>query len=285
MRIGAPVWGHTDASSWARLHVERGLGAAYWPLGLEATPAEEAAYLQAAAEVGLVIAEVGVWNNLMDRDLQKREENIQTAIAKLRQADRVGARCCVNITGSLGDRWDAPHPQNLTEETFAQIVRTTQRIIDEASPTRTFYTLESMPWMYPHDIDSMQRLIDAIDRPAFAVHVDMVNLVNGFDKVYHTGAMTQAFFDQFGPLIRSVHAKDVILRDTLTLHIDEAIPGEGIFDFDTLLRATDALGDVPVMSEHLETEAQYAQAVSFLSERAKSLGIKLTAASEPISFS
>lgn len=278
MRIGAPVTGYTTPVEWVRLHAERGLGAAYWPLPEGAARAEEEAYCQAAAQAGLVIAEVGVWNNVLDADPAGQEANIRHAIARLRTADRVGARCCVNIAGSRSAQWDGPHPDNLTEETFGHVVRITQRILDEAAPTRTAYTLEPMPWMFPHDADSTQRLIDAIDRPGFGVHVDMVNMVNGYEKVYRTGDLVRAYFARFAPYIRSVHAKDVRIGTGLTLHIDEALPGEGLFDFDALLTACAGLRDVPVMAEHLPTEAAYAQAVAFLRERAQALGLPLDVA-------
>ena len=274
MRLGAPVFHWTGAEEWAMAHVKKGLLAAYWPLAEGAGEAEEQEFVQAAQKHGLVIAEVGIWNNLLDSDPKCREENIAYAIRRLKTADRVGARCCVNISGSRGGYWDGPHPENLSQETFEQVVHITRRIIDEAAPRRTYYTLEPMPWMYPHDVSSLQRLIAAVDRPRFAVHADMCNLVNAFEKVYHTGEMTRGFFAAFGPLIRSVHAKDTVLaEEELTLHIGEALPGKGIFDHDTLLRECYRLGDVPVMAEHLQTEEEYDQAISFLSKRAEALGI------------
>lgn len=274
MRLGAPVFDWSTPEEWALKHVNKGFGAAYWPLGEGKTQEEENAYVEAAQKYGLIIAEVGIWNNLLDRDERRREENIQYAIRRLRTADRVGARCCVNISGTHSTFWDGPHPDNLSEETFRQVVETTQRIIDEAAPKRTYYTLEPMPWMLPYDVDSLQRLLEAVDRPRLAVHVDMCNLVNSFHKVYSTGEMTKAFFDAFGPLIRSVHAKDTILReDRLTLHIDEEIPGRGVFDYDTLLQECHKLGDVPVMAEHLQTPEEYDEATGFLFGKAASLGI------------
>ncbi len=274
MRLGAPVFDWSTPDEWAFNHVRKGFGAAYWPLGEEATLKEEEAFLEAAQRHGIVIAEVGIWNNLLDCNVIRREENIQYAIRRLRTADRAGARCCVNISGSRSTFWDGPHPDNLSEETFRQVVETTKRIIDEAAPKRTCYTLEPMPWMLPYDVESLQRLIKAVDRPHFAVHVDMCNLVNAFQKVYSTGEMTRAFFDAFRPLIRSIHAKDTILReDRLTLHIDEAIPGRGVFDYDTLLRECHRLGDIPVMAEHLQTPEEYDEATGFLLDKAASLGI------------
>ncbi len=274
MRLGAPVFDWTTPEEWALAHVKKGYGAAYWPLGDGAPESEEREYVMAAQAHGLVIAEVGIWNNLLDSDDARREENMQYAIRRLRIADRVGARCCVNISGSKSTYWDGPHPDNLSEETFRQVVEGTRRILDEADPKHTYYTLEPMPWMLPYDVESLQRLIAAVDRPRFAVHVDMCNLVNSFYKVYHTGDMTREFFHAFGPLIRSVHAKDTLLaEDKLTLHIDEAIPGRGVFDYDTLLYACHKLGDIPVMAEHLHTREEYDEATGFLFGKAEALGI------------
>ena len=157
MRIGAPVFNYDSAESWALKHVERGYGAAYFPLDSTADPAGIDAYVEAAERHGLVIAEIGAWNNLLDRDPSKREANFHYAVAQLKLADRVGAKCCVNITGSLGERWDGPHPDNFSDETYRRVVGSIQSIIDAAAPKRTFYTVEPMPWMLPHSIEDLSR--------------------------------------------------------------------------------------------------------------------------------
>lgn len=273
MRLGAPVYGHHDAESWAAAHVQKGLSAAYWPLP-EGTPfEEEQRYVRAAEAHNLVIAEVGIWRNLLASDPQERETNYQYALARLRTAERVGARCCVNISGSCSSQWDGPHPDNLSPKTFDEIVRITRALLEAVSPSVTHYTLEPMPWAYPYDAQSMADVLAAVNHPALAVHVDMVNMINALEKVYHTGSMTQAFFALHGDNIRSVHAKDFVLQPKLTLHIDEALPGEGIFDFDTLLRECAVLGDVPVMAEHLPNEAAYDKAIAHLRGRADAIGL------------
>src|SRR5206468_11369333 len=70
----------------------------------------------------------------------------------LRLADRIGARCCVNVAGSLGTSWAGPAAANFSHETFRRIVETTQLSIDAVRPERTFYTLEIMPWIQPYDL-------------------------------------------------------------------------------------------------------------------------------------
>ena len=273
MRLGAPVFNFSSPAEWAAEHVRKGLGAAYWPL-----PDFNADYVRAAADHDIVIAEVGIWNNTLHPDPAQREQNIRAAIAKLRLADEVGARCCVNISGSRGEIWDGPHPANLTAETFDLIVATTRRILGEAAPSRTCFTLEPMPWMYPCDLDSMRRLIAAIDNPRFGVHVDMCNIMNTPDKVFRNAEITREWFGALGPRIRSIHAKDVVLHPRLTTHIDEALPGRGQFDFAQLLRCANALDDVTVMCEHLPNETEYDEAVAYFHALANKLGTPFTTA-------
>lgn len=276
MRLGAPVFHCSSAEEWAKKHIEKGYGAAYWPLGPDADSRLEADYRRAAEKHGLVIAEVGIWRNTMDPDPVKQEENIRYSIKCLKLADRIGARCCVNIAGSLSRRWDGPHPDNMTESTMEKIVRITQRIIDEADPKETAFTLEPMPWMYPSDLSSMQELLRRVDRPAMGVHVDMCNMMSGCDRIYRSGAITREFFGALGPKIRSVHAKDVVLHDELTTHISETIPGHGLFDHAELLTQCARLPDICVLCEHLSTPGEYDEATAFLRKTAESLGLSFT---------
>lgn len=275
MRLGANIFGYKNAADWARIHVEKGYGAAYWPLGVNATAAEENEYIKAASDAGLIIAEVGIWNNMLDADPEKRKANFDYAVKRLETAERVGARCCVNISGSHSTFWDGPHMKNLTQETFDTIVEQSQRLIDAVKPQKTSYTLEPMPWMYPHDEMDVVRLMKAIDRKAFRVHADMANLVNSYDKFIATGEMTRKFFDTLGENIVSVHVKDTWVSETeLTLHIEEAIPGKGAFDFGTLFTCCDKLDrDLPMMLEHLETAEEYDEAAANVKRMVSEMGL------------
>ena len=276
MRIGAPVFGWNDPESWALKHVEMGYGAAYFPLDCTSDPERIDAFAEAAARHGLVIAEIGVWNNQLERDPATRQANFNYAVGQLRLADRVGAKCCVNISGSLGETWDGPARDNLTEETYRRVVENVRAIIGAARPERTYFTLEPMPWMFPHTVADLERLIRDVDMERFAVHVDMCNMIRSFDLVYDSGRLVREFFRAFGPLIRVVHAKDTVIGGHLTLHIDEAIPGRGLFDYDALLTACGELyPDLPVMAEHLDTEEEYRQATDFLKDKAAELGVNV----------
>jgi len=278
MRLGGVVFGWNDAESWAMKHVEKGFGAAYWPLGPDASREEEQAFVDAARRYNIVIAEVGGWCNLLEQDPIKREQNIRYDIARLQTAERVGAHCCVNISGSHDPQWDAPHPRNLTPETFDTVVKNAQRIIDESGVKNAFFSYEPMPWMYPTGTEETRQLIEAVNRPNFGVHVDMANMMNTPRRVYENAAFTREYLTAFAGKIHSIHAKDTRLFKTLTTHIEECDPGTGEFDFDTLLTQADRLGDVCIMLEHMQTEEQFDKAAAHICACSRRLGLTFTKA-------
>ncbi len=266
MTFGGPLFEHYDGpDQWIAALRRKGYTAAYCPVGPEAPDDVVRAYETAARDAGIVIAETGAWSNPLARDDAER----QAALAKCRDmlalADRIGARCCVNIAGSVGPIWHGPDPADLTEETFDRIVETVRSIIDAVRPTRTFYCLETMQWLYPDSADSYRRLLEAVDRPQFGVHFDPVNLVNCPDRYFHTGRLITGFVDQLGRHIRSCHAKDVTMGNDALVHLSETRPGLGNLDYRTLLAELARLDpQVPLMMEHLATEAEYDQAAAYL---------------------
>lgn len=263
MRLGAPLdYQGDDPFAYFAAHLQKGYGAAYCPV----IPLEQAsAFAQAAQAAGVVIAEVGAWCNPLDPDEDRRRRNIALCQERLALAEAVGARCCVNIAGSRGPKWDGPDPRDLSEETFERVVETTRTIIDAVRPSRSCYALETMPWMFPDSIESYTRLLRAIDRPGFGVHFDPVNLINCPERYFHNAAYLRRFVRELGGQIRSVHLKDILLADQLTVHLSEVRPGMGGLDYPALLKELDGLDpDLPVMCEHLPSAEEYDRAVSFV---------------------
>jgi sugar phosphate isomerase/epimerase len=232
-------------------------------------------YRDIAKKFELQLAEVGAWSNPISCLPEKRKEGLEHCRKQLAIADALGARCCVNIAGSRGLKWDGPHPANLTRETFDLIVQSVREIVDAVKPTRTYYTLETMPWMYPDSADSYLALFKAIDRKAFAVHFDPVNLVSSPQIIYNTGALICEFTAKLGAHIRSVHVKDIRINDNLTLHLDECRPGLGVLDHPTLFKELAKLDpEIPVLMEHLPEE-EYPLAAKYLRTAASTAGVTL----------
>ena len=277
MRLGAPVFKkYSTPQEWVALVKESGYRAAYCPVEPGADEATIKAYEQAAQKADLVIAEVGAWSNPLSRNEEERSKATRHCVACLGLAEKIGARCCVNIAGSRGDKWDGPFAEDLTEDTLALIVESVRGIIDAVRPSRTCYALETMPWMYPDSTDSYERLIKAIDRKAFAVHFDPVNLVSSPQLLFRSREMVKEFIARLGRWCKSVHVKDCSIGGTLTVHISEVRPGTGQFDCGTLLRELERLDpDMPVMLEHLAEEKEYLLAAGYLRSLAQKQGVTL----------
>jgi sugar phosphate isomerase/epimerase len=277
MRLGGPLFQkYSTPAEWVAALQAKGYRAAFCPIGLDADADEVAAYRQSAIDADIVIAEVGAWSNPLSPDSEIRQAALEKCRGSLALADAIGARCCVNIVGSRGERWDGPHVDNLTEETFSLIVETVQEIIDTVQPQTTHYTLETMPWMYPDSPESYLSLYEHIDRPHNAVHLDPVNLVNSVQRYFANGDLIRDCFAQLGPHIRSCHAKDIFLQDNLTIHLDEVRPGAGALDYQTFLTELDKLDpDTPLMLEHLPDEAEYDAAAVHVRGVARVIGCDL----------
>jgi sugar phosphate isomerase/epimerase len=275
MRLGGPLVeeGQTP-DRWASRVRALGYRAAYCPVGLDASPEEIRAYAAAANKADIVLAEVGVWSNPLSPDESTRKAALAKCTAGLLLAERIGARCCVNIAGSRGAKWDGPCATDLTEETFAMIVETVRGIVDAVRPKRTFYTLETMPWMYPDSTDAYLDLIRAIDRRSFAVHFDPVNLISSPQRYFRNADFIRDFVAKLGPHIKSCHAKDILLQDRLTVHLDEVRPGRGALDYRTLLRELAGLDrDLPLMLEHLPGAEEYQAAAGHIRQVAEAAGV------------
>ncbi len=274
MRLGGPTFEkYKDPLQWVEVLRRLGYGAAYCPVGADADEETCRAYSRAAKRANIVIAEVGAWSNPISPDEKTRTAAIAKCKRQLALADRIEANCCVNISGSRDAQWDGPSPDNLTEETFDMIVETTRHIIDEVKPTRTYFTLETMPWAYPDSPDSYLRLLKAIDRRQFAVHLDPVNIVCSPQRYFATGKLIRECFAKLGPYIKSCHAKDILLQRKLTTHLDEVRPGLGGLDYATFLRELSKLGDVPLMLEHLKGADEYRLAAEYVRSVADNTGL------------
>ena len=177
VRLGGPIFLKSeDPAELAREHRKWGYSAAYCPPVEVENGDRIRAIEKAYAAEDVVIAEVGAWVNMLDPDAEKRRKNLEYVTRRLALADAVGALNCVDIAGSFNAAvWYGPHPKNLSNEFFDATVENCRRVIDGVKPKRSKFTLEMMGWMLPDGPDSYLRLMKAIDRPAFAVHMDVCN--------------------------------------------------------------------------------------------------------------
>ncbi|MDP8242593.1 MAG: TIM barrel protein [Candidatus Hinthialibacter antarcticus] len=277
VRLGGPVFeSYNSPEEWTKAVKALGYSAAYCPVGADAGDALIAEYKQAAHEADITIAEVGAWSNPIDPDSKKRAAAIDKCKTQLELAEKIGARCCVNISGSLNpEKWDSHHPKNLRSATLNLIIKTTREIIDAVNPQVTYFTLETMPWAIPDSTESYMTLLERMKRDRFAAHYDPVNIINSPRRYYNNAKIISDAFSAFGNQIRSCHAKDIKMSDAFTVHLDEVRPGLGNLDYGVFLKELSRYPDAPLMLEHLPNAEEYKQAADYVRAKADEVGVAL----------
>ena len=133
MRLGGPLFEKCESpEAWASAVRRAGYRASYCPIGTEADDSTIAAYREIAERNDIVIAEVGAWSSPLSRDESKASAAMEKCKASLALADKLGAKCCVNIVGSRGKKCSGPDREDLTEETFEMVVASVREIIETA---------------------------------------------------------------------------------------------------------------------------------------------------------
>jgi sugar phosphate isomerase/epimerase len=276
MRLGGPIFLKSDdPRELAREHRKLGYSAAYCPQAKADDSARVREIERAFAAENVVIAEVGAWVNMLDPDSEKRNKNLRYVIERLALAEAVGARCCADIAGSYNPTvWYGPHPKNISQEFFDATVENCRRVIDEIKPKRTKFTIEMMGWNLPDSPDAYVKLIQAVDRAGFAVHMDVCNGINSPSKFYRSGEFISECFRKLGPQIASCHAKDLQFIPEMNVHFVEVVPGRGEVDYRTYLTELSKLAvDAPLMLEHLKTAEEYDEGKRYILKIAGELGL------------
>ncbi|HPZ83422.1 MAG TPA: TIM barrel protein, partial [Thermogutta sp.] len=172
------------------------------------------------------------------------------------------------------DVWFGPHPKNLSEEFFEAAVENARTIIDAVKPKRAKLAYEMMGWSLPDSPDSYLRMIKAVDREAFAVHLDPCNLINCPERFYNNTALLNECFDKLGPWIVSCHAKDLKWEVEMNVHFVEVPLGQGSLDYRTYLQRLATLpADVPLMMEHMKTAEEYQLSQEYLKKVGLEIGV------------
>ena len=279
LRFGGPVF--TDASdpiALAMAHKAKGYTAAYAPPLKLADADGIRAYRQAFEAHDIMIAEVGFWRNMLDTDEPARRANRRSMAEALAVAEELGARCAVNLCGSYCRGDSGTHTaRNFSQEAFDEAVQMARSFIDEVKPRRAFLAYEIFPFNVVDSPQGIARLVQAVDRKQFGVHLDLANLINGPRAYWTSGDIMRECIRLFGDRIVSAHAKDIRMKTpSISVILEEVIAGTGMLDIAACLRELNQLPRVvPYMMEHLESQQQYDQAAAHIRSVAAAEGINL----------
>ena len=257
---------HKSPQEWAQRHKTLGLQTVNFPVCCDDGEETFMSYKQAADEVGLTIAEVGVWRNTLAVDPEERQRWIDYAIRQLRMADAIGAVCCVNVVGTpYGPRWDGGSRENFSAELWDMAVSMIRQIIDTARPHHTKFCIESMPWMIPSSPDEYLRLIEAVDRAEFGTHLDVVNMITSPRRYFFNDEFLEECFEKLHGTIVSCHLKDIRLKPEYTFQLEECACGQGTLDIKRYIRLATAEDPcMPMIIEHLTTDEEYIASVQYV---------------------
>ena len=276
LRLGGPIFVKSDDPAvLAQAHRDLGYRAAYAPeVKLEDTDRIKSIIREFSSR-DVIIAEVGAWKNMLDPDSEKRQANMAFVQERLALADALAARCCVDIAGSYDPNvWFAPNPRNLSGEFIDATVENCRKLIDAVKPTRTKFSIEMMPFNFPSGPDEYLELIKKVDRKSFAVHLDVCNVMNSPERMYHNGDVIRDCFHKLGRWIVSCHAKDLKWEEYVQVSLREVIPGRGGIDYKAYLKGLSGLQDeAPLMLEHLKTAEEYTEGRNYIKGVAQSIGL------------
>ena len=257
-----------DVVALVRKHKEKGFRAAYAPqVRLDETDRIRA-IRDAFHKADIAIAEVGYWRNLLMLNAEEAKVHRDRVQEALALADELGAGCAVDTLGSYVEQdtgiWHTA--RNFSQEAFDAAVEMARFFIDEVKPKRTYFTYEIFPFNVIDSPEAIRKLIDAVDRDRFGVHMDLVNLANCPRAYFSSGEIIRRCVELFGDRIASAHAKDILMEEpTISVILREVCPGRGNLDYGAYLRELHKLPqEVPLMMEHLRTEEEYDQAAAHI---------------------
>jgi len=276
LRLGGPIFLNSeDPGEQAREHRRLGYRAAYAPKVELQDKVRIKAIIKEFAAQDVALAEVGAWVNMLDPDPEKRRKNLAYVQERLALAEELGTRCCVDIAGSYDPKvWYGPNPRNFSQEFIDATVENCRKLIDAVKPRRTKFSIEMMPFNFPSGPDDYLKLIKGVDRTAFAVHLDVCNVMNCPERMYHNGAVIRECFRKLGPWIVSCHAKDLNWEEYVQVCLREVIPGRGQIDYRVYLSELAKLPvDAPLMLEHLKTAEEYDEGRHYIQRVAQELGL------------
>ena len=181
IRLGGPVFGAPqDPEGLALAHRKLHYRAAYCP-AISLNDKERIRDTAAAfAKHDVILAEVGRWCNLTDSDAAQRTGEPPRGDRRpgIGRGGRRHAAAWILPARSARRSGTARIPTTSRRGSSTPPWRTARKIIDAVKPKRAKFCYEMMGWSLPDSPDAYLKMIKAVDREAFAVHLDVCNLIN-----------------------------------------------------------------------------------------------------------
>jgi len=216
--------------------------------------------------VGVEVCAVGGYLNLLHRDLDRRQQNVEAFRSYLQRMSELGTRLISTETGSLapsGD-WD-DDPANRTPEAWAGLRRVVEDLALTAEKEDVVILLEPYIVNVCHTPELGVRFVEEIGSPHVQICMDPTNFfTNELAKPELVDDTIRAGFEAEGPYFKLAHAKDVTAPAPGSPKPGLPGPGQGLINYPLYLDLLSQYGyDGPLVIEHL-TEDEVPDAVSFV---------------------
>jgi sugar phosphate isomerase/epimerase len=231
------------------------------------------------ADAGLYPA-VGVSGvSLLRPDPAEVDREMKKFVRLIQICGKLGCNVLQASGGSLNPKgiW-SHHKDNFAARTMDQIVANAKKLAPVAEDNNVTICPETTQWTVLHNIESMRDYIDRVGSPCISVTFDFVNHMTP-ERIYDQGAYIRRVIQTLGDRICAFHVKDVQVDEKalLVAHINECLPGTGVFDHEILMRESTKLeGWKPFSLEHIRSDDGVKQAFDYLQGVAKRIGHKWT---------
>ena len=227
----------------------------------------------------ILLTELGYWENMLDTNLDIREQKRRGMLDALQLADELGAYCAITCVGTFAEGSHRQHrKESFSERAFDEIVTFAQYAIDTVKPKTAKFSYEIYQFNILDNIDDMKRVAQAINRDAYGVHMDHVNLLNSPRNFFRSLELCRDFVDKLGDKIVSCHVKDVWMNTDINddVRFKEVMCGMGGVDLAGSMKILSEIDRVlPYMMEHLTTQQEYLEQAKYLRNLAEINNIQL----------
>jgi len=213
-------------------------------LAFEITAADCAAFKALYSAAGLELAQFSLTyaECLFSADLSVREHVTKKIARGIALADQLGAQALLIRPGSLNPAgpW-TPARENHHPESLERLIDTLRPIAARAEEAGVLLVVETHATSIMDSPELCRMVVEAVGTPSLRLTMDVVNHFQTLRQVYDSGARIDHIFEIIGDIAPVAHIKDIIVQPKHVLHLDEAVPGEGVLDIGRLLRRFQAL--------------------------------------------
>lgn len=112
------------------------------------------------------------------------------------------------------------------------------------------------------------KLIRDVDREAFGVHMDLVNMINCPQRYFFAEQFMEECFHKLKGHILSCHLKDILLLKPFTFQLKECACGEETLNLEKYAAlASQEDPQMPMIIEHLKSDEAYLQSLAYVRNR------------------